>query len=243
MYVISSVLDLLLVIVSWLVHNEMCAYYGMNVPRSRALFMILIHLLVVAVFFIQGHDSLDVYDKSDDYSDKYYIIATGIRSLVGILYFWFCFMICLAHLLKSSSTSTASNGFVPLMDPSRVQNNSTDYAPLDDSSTKEEEEEGEKETSSLSPESRSGWWSRISFSWMNDLMKIGASRTLEDQDLYPLLSKDKTDLTSSKLEKAWKEEEKSDSPSLSRAIRKALGLEFIMAGLIKFVYVVMFERG
>ena len=50
-YVISSVLDLLLVIVSWLVHNEMCAYYGMNVPRSRALFMILIHLLVVAVFF------------------------------------------------------------------------------------------------------------------------------------------------------------------------------------------------
>ena len=71
---------------------------------------------------------------------------------------------------------------------------------------------------------------------MNDLMKIGASRTLEDQDLYPLLSKDKTDLTSSKLEVAWKQEEESGSPSLSRAIRKALGFEFIMAGFIKFVY-------
>ena len=203
--------------------------------------MILIHLLVAAVFFIQGEASMNAYDNHHYYGDtnKFYLYANAIRFLVAMIWFWSCFGLCVAHLgkfRKTSSTSTVSNGFVPLLNPPRVQDTSTDYAPLEDSSTKEEEEE-EEETSSLSPESRSGWWSRISFSWMNDLMKIGASRTLEDQDLYPLLSKDKTDLTSSKLEKAWKQEEESDSPSLSRAIRKALGFEFIMAGLIKFVYV------
>ena len=202
--------------------------------------MILIHLLVAAVFYIQGDASLNAHYDNDYYGDtnKFYLYANAIRFLVAMIWFWSCFGLCVAHLgkfRKTSSTSTVSNGFVPLLNPPRVQDTSTDYAPLEDSSTKEEEEE--EETSSLSPESRSGWWSRISFSWMNDLMKIGASRTLEDQDLYPLLSKDKTDLTSSKLEKAWKQEEESDSPSLSRAIRKALGFEFIMAGLIKFVYV------
>ena len=209
-YIIASALDALLVIVSWLVHDETCAYYRGKIPFATAAFTALIHLAVLVTFTLQWLS----FDAS---TDKFYSWASVARAIAAFIWVWNSF-IRLFFCSKTSSSTTTSD--------SRAA-----YVALEDPSKEEEEIEHEN----VSPESRSGWWSRISFSWMNDLMRIGASRTLEDKDLYPLLSNDKTEFTASKLENSWKEEDPK-SPSLSRAIRKALGTEFIMAGFIKFTY-------
>ena len=83
-YVISSVLDVLLVIVSWLAHDETCAYYGSRIPRSRALCMILIHASVLTAFgfqiFVVIHES-----------HNFYFYANMIRGIAATFWFWVCF--------------------------------------------------------------------------------------------------------------------------------------------------------
>jgi len=106
----------------------------------------------------------------------------------------------------------------------------TAYANLDTSQNADD-------SLAASPELRSGWLGRISFSWMDPLMIIGAARTLKDNDLYRLAQQDKSETCLGDLKRAWVEEERApETASLSRALRKGLGYKFMLAGLLKFVY-------
>lgn len=53
------------------------------------------------------------------------------------------------------------------------------------------------------PKERAGVMSRLSFCWMNSLMKIGNKRVLDACDLYPLLDEDRSKELTEKLDLIW----------------------------------------
>ena len=82
-----------------------------------------------------------------------------------------------------------------------------------------------QETSSL--------WSKLVFGWMAILMRLGNRKKKldpEDLDLFPLPHDCSTDHLSDLFEKAWKKELASSSPSLSRALFRAFGYDFVIGG-------------
>lgn len=69
--------------------------------------------------------------------------------------------------------------------------------------------------------------SRLSFCWMNGLMKIGSKRVLDPCDLYPLLDEDRSKELTEKLDFSWSEEVrnsylKGKEARLTRALMKIL---------------------
>ena len=63
-------------------------------------------------------------------------------------------------------------------------------------------------------------FSKLTFCWMNSLMRIGSKRWLDPCDLYPLLNEDKTKILTEKLESSWNEEvrNKGREARLTRAL-------------------------
>lgn len=65
------------------------------------------------------------------------------------------------------------------------------------------EEEKEKK---VNPKRNASIFSQITFSWMNKIFVLGSKRPLEEDDLFPLLEEDKSDILSEKLEHEWEKE-------------------------------------
>lgn len=81
------------------------------------------------------------------------------------------------------------------------------------------------------PEARASWVSRILFSWMSPLVRLGTRRPLEVEDLSPLRAQLRAEVSSDRFAAAWAAEVQRPRPSLLRALRKAFGLQFYLAAL------------
>lgn len=98
-------------------------------------------------------------------------------------------------------------------------------------------------------------WSRLVFGWLDDLLALGNDvGRLDPEDLakMPLLPGDGAEFVSAKFERYWEEEKShvgagcSDgapkegggrkTPSLARALFRAFGWEFVLAGALKFTH-------
>lgn len=77
--------------------------------------------------------------------------------------------------------------------------------------------------------------SRLSYWWLNDYFRVGASRPLQEEDMFELLTADSTTRLADQLEAAWQREQHRRSPSFLRALLLAGGWRFWMAGVGGFV--------
>lgn len=86
-------------------------------------------------------------------------------------------------------------------------------------------------------------WNVLTFAWMQELLKKGALKPLEMDDLYPLSSHDTSIGIYHRFRKAWLQQVYSAQkatptrhPSLLRAFSTAFGYPFMAAGMIKLVH-------
>jgi len=66
--------------------------------------------------------------------------------------------------------------------------------------------EEEEEAKNVNPKRNANLLSKVTFSWMNKIFVIGSKRPLEENDLFPLLEEDKSDVLSKNLEEEWEKE-------------------------------------
>ncbi|KAJ3352784.1 Multidrug resistance-associated protein 1 [Allomyces javanicus] len=86
------------------------------------------------------------------------------------------------------------------------------------------------------PEDTANLFSRLSFWWLNDLMRRGQKNVLRADDLYRVATSQATAANYAKFVAAWDGElAKPEGPSLFRAIVVVIGPTFALAGLLKFV--------
>ena len=57
------------------------------------------------------------------------------------------------------------------------------------------------------PKEKAGIFSILFYRWVGEIVAIGNKRPIEIDDLFPLLSEDKTETSAEKLERTWNEEE------------------------------------
>jgi ABC transporter transmembrane region len=82
-------------------------------------------------------------------------------------------------------------------------------------------------------------WKRLTFQWFTPILKLGNEKQRleqEDLDLVPLPESCRTDAVHNRFDFYWREETKTNSPSLVRALYRAFGRDYIFAGLLKFVH-------
>eukprot|EP00158_Paraphelidium_tribonemae_P007083 Partr_v1_DN28105_c1_g1_i1_m55327 putative ATP-binding cassette, sub-family C (CFTR MRP), member len=87
--------------------------------------------------------------------------------------------------------------------------------------------------SSVCPEETSPFSSRVSFAWLNPLMRLGYRKTLVADDLFELDRENRTDNLASQFQFYWNQELDKDRPSLLRALVKAFGGVFVFAAFFK----------
>lgn len=125
-------------------------------------------------------------------------------------------------------------------------------------------EASHRDSRGVTPEVTTGCWSTITFSWLGNVIAEGYRRevdynrrraqdptllaaarpraqlpdALTEDDLYELRPDDAPELVRLKIEAAWRQEEErpGQAPSLRRALARAFGRTFIVAGLFKIVY-------
>ncbi|ORX44614.1 multi drug resistance-associated protein MRP [Hesseltinella vesiculosa] len=93
-------------------------------------------------------------------------------------------------------------------------------------------EEDEKE---VTPELDSHIFSRITFMWLNPLIRLGTEKHLAQEDLWPLRNGEEADELSIKFQAIWGEELKRKNPSLARALLKLCGWPYVFAGAVKII--------
>lgn len=101
--------------------------------------------------------------------------------------------------------------------------NNADYEPL---LSKEEGFE-------FFPERRANIVSRILFSWMTPLMKLGFKRPLVDSDIWQLDEWDQAEVLYNDFQLCWEKELTKSKPWLLRAIHRSNGLRFWLGGIFK----------
>jgi ATP-binding cassette, subfamily C (CFTR/MRP), member 1 len=82
-------------------------------------------------------------------------------------------------------------------------------------------------------------WKRLIFQWFTPILKLGNEKQRLEQadlDLVPLPESCRTDAVHGCFDHYWQEEMKTDSPSLVRALYRAFGRDYLVAGLLKFVH-------
>ncbi|KAG0224129.1 hypothetical protein BGW42_005307 [Actinomortierella wolfii] len=94
---------------------------------------------------------------------------------------------------------------------------------------------GEDDEINKCPEDDANIFSIASFHWVTQLMRVGYSKPLTMEDLWPLRKVDQSHTVSGQFEHAWDIELKKKSPSLIRAISRAYGRPFYIAGIWKAV--------
>jgi hypothetical protein len=98
-----------------------------------------------------------------------------------------------------------------------------------------DEEYSEIVDRNVSPEDSYNVFGKITFYWMDSLMKLGYKKVLTIQDLWELRSQDRTEENSEKFSDAWTLELLKKKPSLLKATFKAYGLMFLSAAFYKLV--------
>lgn len=78
-------------------------------------------------------------------------------------------------------------------------------------------------------------YSIITFSWMSPLMKLGYHTFLTQEDLPPLPRSTKTSASAQRLAKEWDSQCSSSRPSLTIALAKAFGGQFMAGGFFKLL--------
>jgi hypothetical protein len=83
-------------------------------------------------------------------------------------------------------------------------------------------------------------WTQLTFQWFTPILELGnAKQRLEqaDLDLVPMPASCRTDAVHCRFEHYWQEEiQTSTSPSLVRALFRAFGRDYLVAGLLKCVH-------
>jgi ATP-binding cassette subfamily C (CFTR/MRP) protein 1 len=90
----------------------------------------------------------------------------------------------------------------------------------------------------LIPESNANIFSRLTFWWAGNLMKLGYKRPLEKDDLYVLNNARLAKNVINDFEKSWEKEytrKDGKPPSLFRALNHIFGLKFWISGLFRFI--------
>lgn len=85
----------------------------------------------------------------------------------------------------------------------------------------------------MSPEMTASIWSRLVFSWMTPLMKLGHEKHLEIEDLWSLNPDDRASYTGEQFQTNWENELTKPKPSIFRVIVKTYGAHFCSAAIFK----------
>ncbi|KAI8353036.1 P-loop containing nucleoside triphosphate hydrolase protein [Mortierella sp. GBAus27b] len=83
------------------------------------------------------------------------------------------------------------------------------------------------------PEETANVFSRLSFHWVTGLMRRGYAKPLTMDDLWQPRTDDRSKYISGSLAAAWDKEVGKERPSLARALLKAFGVPFYIAGIWK----------
>ncbi|KAG0281167.1 hypothetical protein BGZ95_006220 [Linnemannia exigua] len=86
----------------------------------------------------------------------------------------------------------------------------------------------------VSPENNAGLFSQWTFSWLNDLFRVGFSRQIQQDDLYQIMDRRRTDVLGQLLYDNWEAEKKhakvnNRRPSLLRALFKSFWRTYLPA--------------
>ncbi|KHN47341.1 ABC transporter C family member 2-like [Glycine soja] len=85
----------------------------------------------------------------------------------------------------------------------------------------------------ICPERNANILSKIMFSWMNPIMKLGYQRPLTEKDIWKLDTWERTETLINKFQKCWVEESRKPKPWLLRALNASLGGRFWWGGFCK----------
>ncbi|RXH98903.1 hypothetical protein DVH24_011228 [Malus domestica] len=85
----------------------------------------------------------------------------------------------------------------------------------------------------ICPERHVNILSRMLFSWVNPLMKLGYQRPITDKDVWKLDTWDRTETLNNKFQTCWAEECRKPKPWLLRALNSSLGGRFWFGGFWK----------
>ncbi|KAI9074946.1 hypothetical protein K1719_043109 [Acacia pycnantha] len=85
----------------------------------------------------------------------------------------------------------------------------------------------------ICPERHGSIFSKIIFTWMNPIMKLGYQRPLTEKDVWKLDTWDRTETLNNKFQTCWNEESRKSKPWLLRALNSSLGGRFWWGGFWK----------
>ena len=85
-----------------------------------------------------------------------------------------------------------------------------------------------------SPEEYTSVFGRLTFHWMDPMMKLGYKKVLGMDDLWNLKHSDTAEFNSEKFQNAWTEELSKKKPRLVRACARSYGGVFLSAAIFKF---------
>ncbi|GAU35883.1 hypothetical protein TSUD_383750 [Trifolium subterraneum] len=117
--------------------------------------------------------------------------------------------------------------YVPTLDPY------PGYTPIGNETVTDAAYEELPEGELICPERRANLWSRIVFSWMNPIMKLGYERPLKEKDIWKLDTWERTESLHNTFQKCWTEESQKSKPWLLRALNASLGGRFWFGGFFK----------
>ncbi|XP_023553923.1 ABC transporter C family member 2-like isoform X2 [Cucurbita pepo subsp. pepo] len=117
--------------------------------------------------------------------------------------------------------------YIPNLDPY------PGHAPLRSESVDVAEFERLPEGEHICPERHVNLFSKITFAWMDHIMKLGYRRPLTEKDIWKLDTWDRTETLYNNFQKTWVEESQKSKPWLLRALNSSLGGRFWLGGLWK----------
>ncbi|KAJ7969063.1 ABC transporter C family member 2-like [Quillaja saponaria] len=85
----------------------------------------------------------------------------------------------------------------------------------------------------ICPERHANILSRIFFSWMNPIMKLGYQRPITEKDVWKLDIWERTETLNDKFQRSWNKEARKPKPWLLRALNSSLGGRFWWGGFWK----------
>eukprot|EP00026_Physarum_polycephalum_P000563 Phypoly_transcript_00564.p1 GENE.Phypoly_transcript_00564~~Phypoly_transcript_00564.p1 ORF type:complete len:1454 (+),score=273.03 Phypoly_transcript_00564:76-4437(+) len=105
----------------------------------------------------------------------------------------------------------------------------------DDEKKPELDDDIEKEDFSdeQNPEERANFFSRLTFWWVGNLVALGYTRPLKDEDIYKTSQSDRVEGNYGTLAEHWAEEKKRPRPYLARAVFKSFWPTLLLSGVCK----------
>ena len=84
-------------------------------------------------------------------------------------------------------------------------------------------------------EEKASWLSRITFSWLGQIVRDGYNRVYEPENLLLLRSMDSSHVVCAQLADAWHHQQQIQRGGLATSIRKAFGYNMYIAGICKLL--------